>query len=116
MAGVTNDDIDIAFTYDAATLSTIMFLEQMGFCKKGEGGRFVEGGRIAPGGALPVNTHGGLLSCRHTTHCGASFHLTEAVKQLRGKCGERQVKDAKLAMLLAEGGWFNIGVTVLGRG
>lgn len=115
MARVTINDIDIAYPYDPATIATIFYLEQMGFCKKGEGGNFVEGGRIAPGGALPVNTHGGLHSCRHSGFSGGFFHVTEAIKQLRGECGDRQVKDAKLAINIGEGGWFNIGVTILGR-
>lgn len=115
MARVGLNDIDMVYTYDATTISTIFELEQMGFCKKGEGGSFVEGGRIEPGGELPVNTHGGLLACRHSTFCGGFFHVLEAVKQLRGECGERQVKDAKLAIILSEGGWFNSNATILGR-
>lgn len=115
MAGVTISDIDLAYPYDASTIFTIGYLEQLGFCKIGEGGSFVEAGRIAPGGELAVNTHGGLMSCRHSGFSGHSFHLAEAVKQLRGGCGERQVKDAKLAILQCEGGWFNQGVTILGR-
>ena len=115
MADMTVKDIDLVYPYDPGTILTIIYLEQMGFCAKGEGGSFVEGGRIAPGGELSVNTHGGLLSCRHSAFSGASFHLAEAVKQLRGECGKRQVKDAETAILLCEGGWFNIGVTVLGR-
>ena len=115
MADMTINDIDLAYLYDPATILTIIYLEQIGACPKGEGGRFVEGGRIRPGGEFPVNTHGGLLSCRHSAFAGASFQLSEAVKQLRQECGERQVKDAETALLLCEGGWFNIGVTVLSK-
>lgn len=114
-ADLTINDIDLVYPYDPGTILTVIYLEQMGFCKVGEGGSFVEGGRIGPGGDLPVNTHGGLLSCRHSAFSGASFQLSEAVQQLRGQAGDRQVKDAETAILLCEGGWFNIGVTILSR-
>ena len=102
MAEVTPADIDVAFPYDASTIVVITALETMGFCKKGEGGAFVEGGRIEPGGQLPVNTHGGLLSYAHYTMTQSS--TIEAVRQLRGECGERQAKGAKLAVVQHEGG------------
>src|SRR5690606_15548649 len=83
MAGVTPADIDVVELYDAFTINPILFLEDMGFCKKGEGGAFVSGGNIAPGGSLPVNTNGGGLSCVHPGMYGM-FLLIEAVQQLRG--------------------------------
>jgi acetyl-CoA acetyltransferase len=102
-AGVTAADIDVVELYDAFTINTILFLEDMGFCPKGEGGHFVSGGRIAPGGALPVNTNGGGLSCVHPGMYGL-FTMVEAVQQLQGVCGERQVEGAKLAVAQGNGG------------
>jgi acetyl-CoA acetyltransferase len=102
-AGVRASDIDMVQLYDAFTINTILFLEDLGFCPKGEGGRFVEGGRIAPGGSLPVNTNGGGLSCTHPGMYGL-FTLIEAVRQLRGEAGERQIAGAKLALCHGNGG------------
>ena len=87
-------DIDVLALYDAFTINTILFLEDLGFCPKGEGGRFVSGGRIGPKGSLPVNTNGGGLSYCHPGMYGL-FLLIEAVRQLRGECGERQVAQAR---------------------
>jgi acetyl-CoA acetyltransferase len=104
MAGLGPKDIDVAELYDCFTPVVIIELEDLGFCPKGEGGRFVEGGRIQLGGELPINTHGGLLSHCHPGHPGSIFSVTEAVRQLRGECGPRQVKDAKIALVHAQGG------------
>jgi acetyl-CoA acetyltransferase len=104
MAGLTPKDIDVAELYDCFTPVVIIELEDLGFCPKGEGGRFVENGRIELGGELPVNTHGGLLSHCHPGHPGSMFSITEAVRQLRGECGPRQVPDAKVALVHAQGG------------
>jgi acetyl-CoA acetyltransferase len=104
MAGLGPKDIDVAEVYDCFTPVVIIELEDLGFCKKGEGGSFVEGGRIQLGGELPINTHGGLLSHCHPGHPGSIFSVTEAVRQLRGECGPRQVKDAKIALVHAQGG------------
>lgn len=89
MAGLSKDDVDLLCLYDAFTINTILFLEDLGFCPKGEGGRFVSGGAIAPGGVLPVNTNGGGLSFGHPGMYGV-FLVIEAVRQLRGQAGERQ--------------------------
>ncbi len=102
MAGVGSEDIDVAEIYDCFTYNLLVQLEDYGFCKKGEGGAFVEGGRIELGRELPVNTHGGLLS---QGHVDGMLHITEAVKQLRGVCGKRQVKDAKIALVTGLGGY-----------
>jgi acetyl-CoA acetyltransferase len=102
-AGVGAKDIDVVELYDAFTINPILFLEDLGFCPKGEGGRFVEGGRIAPGGALAVNTNGGGLSCVHPGMYGL-FTIVEATRQLTGEAGERQVKNAKLAIAQGNGG------------
>lgn len=102
-AGVSAKDIDVVELYDAFTINPILFLEDLGFCAKGEGGAFVEGGRIAPGGSLAVNTNGGGLSCVHPGMYGL-FTIVEATRQLTGECGDRQVKDAKLAIAQGNGG------------
>jgi len=87
-AGLTASDIDVVGLYDAFTINTILFLEDLGFCTKGEGGVFVENGHIAPGGALSVNANGGGLSYCHPGMYGV-FLLIEAARQLRGECGAR---------------------------
>lgn len=113
-AGLKPADISVVELYDAFTINTILFLEDLGFCPKGEGARFVEGGRIAPGGPLPVNTHGGGLSCVHPGMNGI-FTLIEAVRQLRGECGERQVAHAKSAIAHGNGGVLSSqSVVILG--
>jgi acetyl-CoA acetyltransferase len=115
-AGVSADEIDVVQLYDAFTINTILFLEDLGFCAKGEGAAFVEGGRIAPGGELPVNTNGGGLSCCHPGMYGL-FTIVEAVRQLRGECGDRQVADAHLALAQGNGGVLSSQATViLGNG
>jgi acetyl-CoA acetyltransferase len=103
MAGLEAKDIDVVQLYDAFTINTLLFLEDLGFCKKGESGSFVQGGGIAPGGRLPVNTNGGGLSCVHPGMYGI-FALIEAVRQLRGECGERQVVGANTALAHGNGG------------
>lgn len=110
MAGVGIGDIDVVELYDAFTISTIMLLEDIGFCPKGEGGRFVSDGHIAPGGSLPVNTNGGGLSCCHPGMYGL-FTIVEAIRQLRGEAGERQVTGAEVALCQGSGGVFSSQVT-----
>ena len=111
-AGVTPEDIDTAQVYDAFTPMVILTLEGLGFCKKGEGGAFVEDGRLRVGGALPTNTDGGGLSACQPGMRGM-FLLIEAVKQLRGECDARQVPDAKLACVNGTSGWFTAAGTVI---
>ena len=114
-AGLAAKDIDVLALYDAFTINTILFLEDLGFCPKGEGGRFVEGGRIAPGGSLPVNTNGGGLSYCHPGMYGL-FILIEAVRQLRGECGDRQVAGANTAIVHGNGGVLSAQATnILGN-
>jgi acetyl-CoA acetyltransferase len=111
-ARVTPQDIDVVELYDAFTINTILFLEDLGFCAKGEGGRFVENGAIAPGGRLPVNTNGGGLSCVHPGMYGL-FTMVEAVHQVRGTAGERQIADAKLAIAHGNGGVLSSQATAI---
>src|SRR5712671_3048690 len=112
MAGLSAKDIDVVELYDAFTINTVLFLEDLGFCAKGEGGHFVSGGRIAPGGSLPVNTNGGGLSYCHPGMYGL-FLLIEAVRQLRGECGQRQVKDAETAIAHGNGGVLSSQSTII---
>ena len=112
MAGLAAKDIDVVELYDAFTINPILFLEDLGFCPKGEGGRFVSGGHIAPGGGLPVNTNGGGLSYCHPGMYGLLV-LIEAVRQLRGECGARQVAGAETAIAHGNGGVLSSQSTVI---
>ncbi len=111
-AGLTAKDMDVIEVYDAFTINTILFLEDLGFCKKGEGGAFVSGGNIAPGGKLPVNTNGGGLSYCHPGMYGL-FLLIESVRQLRGECGARQIAGANTAIAHGNGGVLSSQNTVI---
>ncbi|MFG2420069.1 acetyl-CoA acetyltransferase [Streptomyces sp. NPDC048448] len=121
-AGVRPDEIDVAEVYDAFTYMTLVTLEDLGFCAKGEGGAFVDAGkgRLLVGGELPVNTDGGGLSAQHPGMRGL-FLLVEAVRQLRGEADGHQVRLAdgeppRLAVASGTGGWFcSSGTVVLGR-
>ncbi len=115
-AGVTAKDIDVVELYDAFTINTILFLEDLGFCPKGEGGRFVGDGHIDPGGSLPVNTNGGGLSCVHPGMYGL-FTMVEATQQLMGIAGERQMPSVELALAQGNGGELSSeAVVILGSG
>lgn len=111
-AGIGPADVDVVELYDAFTINTILFLEDLGFCPKGEGGRFVSNGNIAPGGGLPVNTNGGGLSCCHPGMYGI-FTIIEAVRQLRGEAGARQVPDAEIALAHGNGVVLSIESTAI---
>jgi len=112
MAGVGPAEIDHVMVYDAFTITTLLFLEDLGFCPKGEGGAFISSGAIAPGGSLPVNTNGGGLSCNHPGMYGL-FTIIEAVEQLRGYCGARQVEGAEIALAHANGGVLSSQATAI---
>jgi acetyl-CoA acetyltransferase len=115
-AGITPADIDVAELYDCFTITVIVELEDLGFCAKGEGGTFVQGGRIGLKGALPVTTHGGLLSAGHPGLAGGMFHVLEGVRQVRGSAGDRQVPDVELALVHGNGGIIGLHSTIiLGR-
>jgi acetyl-CoA acetyltransferase len=115
MAGCSAQDIDVAGIYDCFTGTVIMMLEDLGFCPKGEGGRFVDDGEMTYGGSIPCNTHGGLLSFAHPGLPGSLFHFHEVVRQLRGECGVRQVAGAELGLVHSLGaGFATQATTILG--
>lgn len=111
-AGLRPSEIDVVQLYDAFTINPIIFLEDLGFCAKGEGGAFVRDGAIAPGGRLAVNTNGGGLSFCHPGMYGI-FTLIESVLQLRGGLGARQVPGAARALAHAPGGFMAAQATVI---
>jgi acetyl-CoA acetyltransferase len=112
MAGIDRAAIDVVECYDSFTITVLMTLEALGFCKPGEGGAFVSGQRTAPGGPFPLNTNGGGLSYCHPGMYGI-FLLVEAVRQLRGDAGDRQVAGARTALVHGTGGTLSSGGTVI---
>jgi acetyl-CoA acetyltransferase len=115
-AHVTQADIDIAEIYDSFTITLAVELESMGFFRKGEAGPAAAAGELSAKGTLPCNTHGGLLSYGHSGAAGGMFHLVEAVHQLRGAAGTRQVDGAELAFVHGDGGVLSAHCSlVLGR-
>lgn len=110
-AGIGPGDVQTAQLYDAFTINTILFLEDLGFCAKGEGGAFVAEGRIAPGGALPVNTNGGGLSCCHPGMYGL-FAIIEAARQIRGEAAN-QLPAVDVALAHGNGGTLSSQATVI---
>jgi acetyl-CoA acetyltransferase len=101
-AGIKPSDVDVLMGYDSFTITALLHLEDLGFCAKGEGGAFVEGGRTGPGGPLPMNTNGGGLSYTHPGQYGM-FLIVEAARQLRGEAGPRQVRGAEIAVAHGSG-------------
>jgi acetyl-CoA acetyltransferase len=111
-AGLSLAEIDIAEVYDSFTITVLLTLEALGFCKRGEAASFVAGGATAPNGELPVNTNGGGLSCLHPGMYGI-FLLIEATRQLRGECGDRQVPGARTALVNGTGGTLSNTATCI---
>src|SRR6185369_6922924 len=111
-AGLTPADVDVVELYDSFTITVLLALEDLGFCAKGEGGALVEDGRLGPGGSLPTNTNGGGLSYTHPGAYGM-FLLVEAVRQLRGECGDRQVDGAEVALAHGCGGVLSATSTIV---
>lgn len=112
MAGLGPEDIDVLQIYDSFTITVILTLEALGFCRPGEGGEFVSGGRIAPGGSVAMNTSGGGLSYCHPGMFGI-FLIIEAVRQLRGECDARQVAAARTALISGTGGVLSSNATCI---
>jgi acetyl-CoA acetyltransferase len=110
MAGMTLADVDVVELYDCYTFTVLVTLEDYGFCKKGEGGPFVAGGRIAPGGSVPVNTGGGQLS---SFYMWGMTPVSEAVIQLRGEGGARQIPNAQTALVSGNGGILSTHSTLI---
>ena len=114
-AGLRPSDVDTLQFYDSFTITVLVLLEDAGFCKKGEGGAWVQQGPLRRGGRHPLNTDGGGLSALHSGMRGI-FLICEAVRQLRGEGGAAQVPEAKLALAVGSGGWLScIGAVVLGK-
>jgi acetyl-CoA acetyltransferase len=112
-AGLGLSDIDLLQVHDAFTISVIVFLEELGFCPRGAGGEYALDGNLEIGSACPVNTNGGHLSQGHVS---GMLHITEAVRQLRGQAGARQVDDPQFVMVAGAGGYFGMtGVMILGK-
>jgi acetyl-CoA acetyltransferase len=109
-AGLTVDDVNLAYLYDCFTITVLLELEGLGFVPKGEGGSFALEGRMELGKDLPVNTHGGLLS---QAHLGAMHHVVEATLQLRGDAGPRQSEKADVALVHGNGGIVSAHSTIL---
>jgi acetyl-CoA acetyltransferase len=112
MAGLEAADVDVLMSYDSFTITAMLHLEDLGFCKKGEGGPFAADGHLGPGGSLPMNTNGGGLSFTHPGMYGM-FLLTEATRQLRGECGDRQVDGADVALAHGSGMFLSVMSTAV---
>jgi len=107
-AGITAQDVDVAEVHDATAFCEIYQAEMLGFCPVGQGGAFVESGETGPGGSIPINTSGGLISKGHPVGATGLSMVYELVTQLRGEAGERQVPNARIG--LAENGGGVIGL------
>ena len=113
MAAVSVKDVDLVSVYDCYTITVRLTLEDAGFCPKGRGGPFVEENDLTYKGNLPLNTHGGQLSFGQPGLAGGMSHVTEAVRQLQGRAGERQVKDLEFAYVNGNGGIMSEQVSLV---
>ena len=107
------EDMDFAQLYDCFTIVPLIELEELGFCERGESGSYYANGHTRIGGKIPVNTHGGMLSHAHAGAAGGLFGIVEAVRQLRGGLGERQVKNAEVGLVHNEGGILSSHCTLI---
>ena len=112
-AGLKHKDVDCAHIYDCFTSTLLITLESMGFYGRGEAGPAALAGEFAIGGRFPVNTNGGLLSYGSSGAAGGMFHVVEAVRQLRGECGPRQIANAVTALVHGTGGTLSSGATCI---
>ncbi|MGA0595582.1 thiolase family protein [Enterovirga sp. CN4-39] len=112
-AGVTLADIRYAGIYDSFTITLTILLEEIGLAPRGSAGRLAREGYFSPDGAIPLNTHGGLLSYGHCGVGGAMAHLVEAVRQMRGEAGDRQIERPPLALLHGDGGVLSSHVSLV---
>lgn len=115
MAGITPEHVDVCGIYDCFTIAVLLTLEDMGFCKKGEGGRFVLEHDLTFKGDFPVSTNGGQLSCGQPGIVGGLVNIIEVVMQLMGRAGERQIKDAEIGVTNSNGGVFSTQCTLVLR-
>jgi acetyl-CoA acetyltransferase len=115
-SGLARSDIDLAMLYDAFSVTPLILLENLGFCEPGRAGAFVQSGAIDPGGCLPVNTNGGLLSFGHTGEASGMSLIVEAARQVMGQAGENQLQRADTALVHAYGGMmYEHATLILGR-
>jgi acetyl-CoA acetyltransferase len=115
-AGVGIDDIDVFSIYDPCSFEVLRQFEMLGLCGEGEGGEFVQGGRLDIGGQCPTNLDGGMLSASWVGSAQLTMKVIESVRQLRGGCGDRQVRDAELALTTNAGsGTSHIEMMIMGR-
>ena len=115
MAGAGPDDVDLAEVHDCFAIAEIIAYEELGFCAKGEGGRFVEKGLSDYGGKVVVNPRGGLIGCGHPLGATGIAQASEAFWQLRGEAGPRQVPDARIALTHNNSGMGEHVVMLYGR-
>lgn len=112
-AGVTLADIRYAGIYDSFTITFAILLEEIGLAPRGASGRLARDGHFSPGGAMPLNTHGGLLSYGHCGVGGAMAHLAETMRQMTGEAGDRQIAPPPLALLHGDGGVLSSHVSLV---
>lgn len=116
MAGVARADIDFISVYDCYPITVLMTIEDAGFCSKGEGGDFIDSMDLTYRGSFPCNTHGGQLSCGQASYAGGMSHIIEAVRQIQGRAGQRQLKKNRVAFVNGNGGVMSTEASlILGR-
>jgi len=112
-SGLSQGDIDVAMLYDAFSVTPLILLENLGFCARGHAGRFVQSGAIDPGGSLPVNTNGGLMSFGHTCESSGMSLIVEGARQVMGEAGDNQVAKARTALVHCYGGMMYEHATLI---